>query len=81
MLYSIGNWIYDNYKQRLLDFSGSELMCIAKPKGKKSMYAECSQYRERIYGAYVTGRSEALAPRALQGLASRLPYLRWLAST
>jgi len=35
-------------------------------------------YRARIYGAYVTGRSDALAPQSIAGLAPRLPYLRWL---
>ena len=38
-------------------------------------------YRQRIYGAYVTGRSEALAPQSVAGLASRMPYLRWLVRT
>jgi cyclopropane fatty-acyl-phospholipid synthase-like methyltransferase len=33
-------------------------------------------YRERIYGAYVSGRNEALAPAAIEGMAPRLPYLR-----
>ena len=42
---------------------------------------ELDTYRSRIYGAYVTGRSEALAPQTLQGLAPRLPYLRWLVRT
>ena len=32
-LHSIENWIHDDYKQRLLDLPGSELMCVAKPKG------------------------------------------------
>ena len=32
-LHSIENWIHDDYKQRLLDLSGSDLMCVAKPKG------------------------------------------------
>ena len=45
------------------------------------MCAECSRYRERIYGAYVTGRSEAWAPKSVAGLAPRLPYLRWLVRT
>lgn len=35
-------------------------------------------YRERIYGAYVSGRQQALAPESLEGLKSRLPYLRWM---
>ena len=35
-------------------------------------------YRQRIYGAYITGRRNALAPQTLQGLAPRMPYLRWL---
>ena len=38
-------------------------------------------YRQRIYGAYVTGRSEVLAPQSIAGLAPRLPYLRWLVRT
>ncbi len=38
-------------------------------------------YRQRIYGGYVTGRSEALSPQSIAGLAPRLPYLRWLART
>ena len=38
-------------------------------------------YRARIYGTYVTGRSDALAPQTLQGLAPRMPYLRWLVRT
>ena len=38
-------------------------------------------YRTRIYGAYVTGRNEALAPESVAGLAPRLPYLRWLLHT
>lgn len=38
-------------------------------------------YRERIYDAYVTGRNETLAPRLIEGLAPRLPYLRWLVRT
>ena len=45
------------------------------------MCAESSKYRERIYGAYVTGRSEALAPGSVAELAPRLPYLRWLVRT
>ncbi len=40
--------------------------------------AERAIYRQRIYGAYVTGRSDALAPQSIAGLAPRLPYLRWL---
>lgn len=35
-------------------------------------------YRQRIYGAYVSGRNEALAPDSIAGLAPRLPYLRRL---
>ena len=38
-------------------------------------------YRQRMYGAYVTGRSEVLAPQSIAGLAPRLPYLRWLVRT
>ena len=38
-------------------------------------------YRQRIYGTYVTGRSDALAPESIAGLAPRLPYLRWLVRT
>ena len=38
-------------------------------------------YRQRIYDAYVTGRSDALAPESIAGLAPRLPYLRWLVRT
>ena len=38
-------------------------------------------YRARIYGAYVTGRGDALAPKSIRGLAPRLPYLRWLVRT
>ena len=38
-------------------------------------------YRERIYGAYVKGRSEALAPESISGLEPRMPYLRWLVRT
>ena len=38
-------------------------------------------YRARIYGTYVTGRSDALAPQSIDGLAPRLPYLRWLVRT
>ena len=38
-------------------------------------------YRERIYGSYVTGRSEALAPESISGLEPRMPYLRWLVRT
>lgn len=38
-------------------------------------------YRERIYGAYVSGRQQALAPESLEGLKSRLPYLRWMVRT
>ncbi|MCK9367474.1 MAG: methyltransferase domain-containing protein [Metallibacterium scheffleri] len=38
-------------------------------------------YRQRIYGAYVSGRNEALAPESVDGLAPRLPYLRWLVRT
>lgn len=40
-----------------------------------------NSYRQRIYGAYVTGRSEALAPQSIAGLAPRIPYLRWLVRT
>lgn len=35
-------------------------------------------YRARIYGAYVSARSESLAPATLVGLAPRLPYFRRL---
>ena len=35
-------------------------------------------YRQRIYGAYVSGRNETLAPESIRGLGSRLPYLRRL---
>ena len=42
---------------------------------------EHTLYRQRIYGAYVTGRSEALAPQSVAGLTPRLPYLRWLVHT
>ncbi len=42
---------------------------------------EHTLYRQRIYGAYVTGRSNALAPESIEGLAPRLPYLRWLVRT
>ena len=38
-------------------------------------------YRRRIYSAYVTGRSEVLAPQSVSGLAPRMPYLRWLVRT
>lgn len=40
-----------------------------------------SIYRERIYGAYVSGRDETLAPETLAGLNPRLPYLRWMVRT
>ncbi len=33
-------------------------------------------YRLRIYGAYVTARDSSLAPKALEGLRPRMPYLR-----
>lgn len=39
---------------------------------------ERDSYRQRVYGAYVSGRNEALAPDSLVGLAPRLPYLRKL---
>lgn len=39
---------------------------------------ENNVYRQRIYGAYVSGRNEALAPVSIAGLAPRLPYLRRL---
>ncbi len=42
---------------------------------------ERTLYRQRIYGTYVTGRSDALAPESIAGLAPRLPYLRWLVRT
>ena len=38
-------------------------------------------YRQRIYGTYVTGRSDAMAPESIKDLAPRLPYLRWLVRT
>lgn len=38
-------------------------------------------YRSRIYGSYVSGRTDTLAPDSLMGLAPRLPYLRWLVRT
>ena len=37
-----------------------------------------TKYRKRIYGYYVQGRSKALAPATLDGLAPRVPYLRRL---
>lgn len=42
---------------------------------------ERTLYRQRIYGTYVTGRSDALAPQTLEGLAPRMPYLCWLVRT
>jgi len=39
-----------------------------------------NRYRQRIYGAYVSGRSEVLAPDSIAGLAPRVPYLRRLVS-
>ena len=42
---------------------------------------ERTLYRQRIYGTYVTGRSDALAPESIADLAPRLPYLRWLVRT
>ena len=42
---------------------------------------ERTLYRQRIYGTYVTGRSDALAPESIADLAPRLPYLRWLIRT
>ena len=38
-------------------------------------------YRGRIYGSYVSGRTDTLAPDSIMGLAPRLPYLRWLVRT
>ena len=38
-------------------------------------------YRQRIYGTYVTGRSDTMAPESIEDLAPRLPYLRWLVRT
>ena len=35
-------------------------------------------YRNRIYGSYVSGRTEMLAPDSIAGLTPRLPYLRQL---
>ena len=37
-----------------------------------------AEYRRRIYGSYVTGRDEPLAPDTVEGLRPRLPYLRAL---
>lgn len=37
-----------------------------------------AEYRRRIYGSYVTGRNEPLAPETVEGLRPRLPYLRAL---
>ena len=37
-----------------------------------------AEYRRRIYGAYVTGREQPLAPDSVAGLRPRLPYLRAL---
>ncbi len=36
------------------------------------------RFRSRIYGAYVRGRLEAMAPESIEGLRSRAPYLRKL---
>ena len=36
------------------------------------------EYRTRVYADYVSGRREPLAPRTLQGLAPRGPYLNRL---
>ena len=37
-----------------------------------------SNYRTRIYGAYVSARRQSLAPATLEGLKPRLPYLQKL---
>ena len=37
-----------------------------------------SKHRERIYGAYISGRQKPLSPSTLEGLKPRLPYLRKL---
>lgn len=37
-----------------------------------------NNYRTRIYGAYVSGRQESLAPATLEGLKPRVPSLRKL---
>ena len=39
-----------------------------------------TEYRQRIYAAYVTGRQQSLAPETVGGLRPRLPYLRKLVS-
>jgi SAM-dependent methyltransferase len=37
-----------------------------------------SNYRARIYGAYLSGRRQSLAPATLEGLKPRVPYLKIL---
>ena len=37
-----------------------------------------NDYRARIYGTYVSGRSTPLAPETIAGLGGRAPYLRRL---
>ena len=37
-----------------------------------------AEYRSRIYGAYLSGRQQNLAPESLAGLKPRLPFLRKL---
>jgi 2-polyprenyl-3-methyl-5-hydroxy-6-metoxy-1,4-benzoquinol methylase len=37
-----------------------------------------SNYRTRVYGTYVSGRRQSLAPFTLQGLKPRIPYLQKL---
>jgi SAM-dependent methyltransferase len=37
-----------------------------------------SNYRARIYGAYLSGRTQSLSPATLEGLKPRMPYLNEL---